>query len=80
MIGLWRLFQGGEMCIGYLPDAGGTMEQPIVMLQAFALMSDFEHRLKRGVGGAEAVPLNDEDEVDWNEVNQQNASAFGVKL
>lgn len=45
MVQLWRLFQGG-MGIGPLPDPGGTMDQPCIMLDAFAVMSSIEAELR----------------------------------
>lgn len=45
MVRLWRLYQGGGMGPGYLPDAGGTMDQPVAMLEAFSLMSAYEAEL-----------------------------------
>jgi hypothetical protein len=72
MIGLWRLFQGSGLGAGYLPDAGGALDQPAIMMQAFALMSDFEHRLNNGVGDAPAVPLTEDDKIDMAEVNRRN--------
>lgn len=63
------------MGVGHLPDAGGVMDQPVIMLDAFAMMSDFEHRLKNGVDGAPAVPLNEEDELDQDEVNRRMIAA-----
>jgi len=47
MIRLWRLYQGG-LAVGHLPDAGGTLDQPAIMLDAFALMSATEHELQPG--------------------------------
>lgn len=46
MIRLWRLYQGGGMGAGYLPDAGGTMDQAAVMIGAFAVMSRVEAQIK----------------------------------
>lgn len=45
MLRLWRLSQGG-MGAGHLPEAGGTMDQPTKMIEAFALMSAFEAELQ----------------------------------
>lgn len=46
MLRLWRLSQGG-MARGWLPDPGGTLDQPRVMLEAFAVMSAVEHELTK---------------------------------
>lgn len=80
MVRLWRLYQGGGMGIGHLPDSGGTLDQPVIMMQAFALMSDFEHRLTTGVNGAPPVPLTEDDEIDQPEVNRRVAASLGVHL
>lgn len=58
MVRLWLLFKGGEIrgkfvgmgsggaihgrTPGHLPDEGGTLQQPAVMLDAFAWMSEVE--------------------------------------
>lgn len=34
------------MGIGYLPDAGGLNDQAAWLIEAFNLMSAFEHKLK----------------------------------
>ncbi len=45
MVRLWRLFQGG-MGPGHLPDAGGVLDQPALMLDAFAYMNAVEAQLQ----------------------------------
>jgi hypothetical protein len=45
MIRLWRLFQGGTG-VGYLPRAGGTLDQPYILLDAFNVMSLAEEELR----------------------------------
>lgn len=77
MVALWRLYQGG-MGVGYLPDAGGSMDQPVMMIQAFQMMSDFEHRLKNGTDGGPALPLNDDDEIDFEEGARRVRAALRV--
>jgi len=45
MVRLWRFFQGG-MGAGLLPDEGGTIDQAMIMLAAFSVMSAAEAELK----------------------------------
>ncbi len=45
MIRLWRLYEGG-MGVGHLPDAGGSMDQAAIMLDAFGLMAAAKAALK----------------------------------
>lgn len=45
MLRLWRLFQGG-MGSGCLPDPGGSLDQPVLMIEAFAVMSATEAGLQ----------------------------------
>lgn len=45
MVKLWRMYQGG-MGAGLLPDAGGLMDQPVIMMEAFDIMSSAEAELK----------------------------------
>jgi hypothetical protein len=47
MVSLWRLFQGSEFASGYLPDSGGVMEQPAIMMDAFAVMNHAEAELTK---------------------------------
>lgn len=42
---LWRLFQGGGMGVGPLPEPGGSLDQPCALISAFFLMSGFERDL-----------------------------------
>jgi hypothetical protein len=49
MIRLWRLYQGGMNGVGHLPDGGGTLDQPALMLDAFGLMTVVEQQLKPDV-------------------------------
>ncbi len=47
MLSLWRMYQGGGMGgVGHLPDPGGSMDQPVVMIEAFNLMSNIEAELR----------------------------------
>ena len=46
MVRLWRYFQGVDMGIGHLPDAGGLLDQAAIMLEAFGVMSAAERWLK----------------------------------
>ena len=39
MVTLWRMFAGGGLAPGYLPDRGGAIDQPAIMIDAFAAMS-----------------------------------------
>lgn len=47
MIRLWRLYQGGMYGGGMLPQAGGVMEQSIVMMDAFAFMNATEAEIRK---------------------------------
>lgn len=46
MIRLWRLYQGSGFGPGHLPQRGGVLDQPVIMLEAFDLMSAAEAELK----------------------------------
>lgn len=46
MLRLWRLYRGGGMGPGHLPDPGGTMDQPCAMLEGFSIMSAAEAQLR----------------------------------
>lgn len=50
MVPLWRLWQGGSMSAGHLPDAGGTLDQAAIMLDAFRVMDGAEQRLRKERG------------------------------
>jgi len=50
MINLWRLFQGGGMGGGHLPDSGGVIDQPAIMMDAFTIMDKAERELKNATG------------------------------
>lgn len=39
MLRLWRLFRGGLSYSSLPPDAGGALDQPAVMIEAFDAMS-----------------------------------------
>ncbi len=39
MVRLWSLYRPGMTGVGHLPDAGGTLDQPPIMLEAFDAMS-----------------------------------------
>ena len=45
MLRLWRLFAPG-MSAGHLPDAGGTLDQAAIMMDAFDAMTSAEAELK----------------------------------
>jgi len=66
------------MGAGYLPEGGGTMDQPVKMLTAFSFMSEFEEKLKKSnePGG---IPIGEDGGVDYAEVNRRNMAALGVK-
>ena len=74
MLHLFRLYQGGGMGVGHLPEAGGVMDQSVVMLDAFALMSSFEARLH----DKDQPPLNDDGEVDHKAAEAIAAASWGV--
>ncbi len=81
MVGLWRLFQGGGMGVGYLPDAGGAIDQPVIMMRAFAVMSNFEHeRTKKDEAGNLPIPTNEDGEVDYAEINRRNMKSLGIPV
>ncbi len=46
MVNLWRMFQGSGFASGHMPDEGGMMEQPALMMDAFALMNKAEQEFK----------------------------------
>ena len=46
MLRLWSLWRGGGMAPGPLPEAGGIMDQPAIMLEAFAVMTAGEAELR----------------------------------
>ncbi len=64
MVSLWRLYRGGETkghfvgmggggaihgwTPGLLPDAGGVMDQPAIMIEAFDLMNAAEAEIRAG--------------------------------
>ena len=73
MVHLWRLFQS-SMGVGYLPDSGGTMDQPAIMLSAFSFMSSFEARMK----DEDQPLLNEDGEIDHQEIGRRVAEQFGV--
>lgn len=43
MVGLWRLYE----MYGLLPDPGGALDQPMIMLEAFGVMSAKRAELER---------------------------------
>ena len=51
MLDVWQLYRGGGGGMGggpgFLPDAGGAMDQPTAMLKAFGVMSAAEARMRR---------------------------------
>lgn len=46
MCRVWRVFQGGGMGLGAMPDPGGSLDQPAIMLDCFGLMSAAEAAIK----------------------------------
>jgi hypothetical protein len=76
MVQLWRLYQGGGMGAGYLPDAGGAIDQPAAMMAAFALMNQFEAMQKAD----DAPPYNEDGDIDHQEIGRRTAAAFGVTI
>lgn len=49
MVRAWRLYQGG-LGARVLPDPGGALQQPAIMLDAFDFMSGVERRLAKEAG------------------------------
>lgn len=49
MIMLWQSYQNG-MGAGHLPDAGGVMDQSVLMLEAFNVMSNARKELEKQNG------------------------------
>lgn len=47
MVRAWRLYQGG-MGARVLPDPGGALQQPAVMIEAFEFMSMVEAKIGKG--------------------------------
>ncbi len=45
MVRLWSLYRGSGMGAGHLPDAGGTGDQPAIMMDAFGLMTGVAAKL-----------------------------------
>lgn len=50
LVSIWRLYQGGGMGSGHLPDGGGTLDQAAPMMDAFRVMDAAEARLKKDRG------------------------------
>lgn len=50
LVSIWRLYQGGGMAPGHLPDGGGTLDQAAPMMDAFRVMDAAEARLKKDRG------------------------------
>ena len=46
MIQLWRLWRGGGMGAGFMPDAGGAMDQPVIMIACFTYMNGVAQAIK----------------------------------
>jgi len=38
MVTIWSMWRGGGFGSGHLPDAGGSLDQPAIMLDAFGIM------------------------------------------
>lgn len=72
MLHLFRLYQGGGMGVGHLPDAGGVMDQAAIMLDAFALMAGFEARLK----DPDSPMLGEDGDVDHQEIGRRLLARF----
>lgn len=47
MVRLWRLWRGGGMGVGLLPEPGGVFDQAAVMLDAFEYMDGVEAGWRR---------------------------------
>ncbi len=75
MVGVLRLYQGG-MGAGHLPDAGGILDQPSIMLDALNLMASFEAKLL----DKDAQPLDENGLVDQGEIERRKAASWGVTL
>lgn len=71
MVRILRLYRG-EMGPGHLPDAGGIMDQSVLMLSALDMMAAFEAALT----AKDAKPLNDDGEVDVVAVEQQAIASW----
>lgn len=50
MLDIWQLYRGGGAAPGFLPDAGGVMDQPMAMLRAFGMMSAAERQMRQKGG------------------------------
>lgn len=73
MLRLFRLYQRGEMGAGYLPDAGGLMDQAVVMLEAFDIMAACEAREK----DKDATPLDAEGNPDTAWISERFLKGMG---
>lgn len=45
MVQSWQLYLGGGLGLGYLPDAGGALDQPAIMMEAFRYMCRIRQEL-----------------------------------
>lgn len=61
MVNILRLYQGGGMGPGHLPDAGGVLDQSVLMMSALNMMSDFDARQR----DKDADPMNEDGEIDY---------------
>ena len=50
MVILWRSSRGGMGGPGHLPESGGLMDQSLIMMAAFSIMSDAEARFRKDQG------------------------------
>lgn len=69
---LW-IYQGGMGAV-QLPDAGGILDQSILMLQALNFMGAFHAQLTDPKG----EPLDDNGEVDFAEKERRAMVSWGI--
>lgn len=53
MVTIWSLYRGGGAGGGHLPQTGGTMDQPAIMMDALQFMNHVFEGIK---DGAESSP------------------------
>lgn len=73
MVAILRLFVGG-MGVACLPDAGGILDQSVLMLQALNFMAGFEAHFS----DKEAKPLDENGEEDRAEMERRAMASWGV--
>lgn len=73
MVGVLRAFVGG-MGVAHLPDAGGILDQSVLMMSALNFMASFDQKLSDPKG----KPLGEDGEVDLVEMERRAMASWGV--